>query len=107
MLLCGYPPFFADDLTELFTMIMRAQYSFPSPEWDVIAPAAKDLIRGLLNTDPVARLTAAQVRASPSECSRFRHPVWVPSNCLLMASPLTAQRVRALLRRTRCSSMSG
>lgn len=33
----------------------------PSPEWDAISPAAKDLIRKLLSKNPRKRPTAAQV----------------------------------------------
>ena len=61
MLLCGYPPFFAEDIADLFVQILSARIEFASPEWDEIAPEAKDLVRGLLTVDPTRRLTAAQV----------------------------------------------
>jgi len=65
MLLCGYPPFYADDLTELFVAIMSAKYEFGSPEWDDIEPQAKDLISGLLQTEPSDRMSAADVLEHP------------------------------------------
>ena len=39
----------------------RWQVEFDSPYWDEVSEEAKDLIRGLLNVDASARLTAAQV----------------------------------------------
>ena len=63
MLLCGYPPFNADGLTELHAAIKAAKYSFPSPEWDAVAPEAKRLIASLLQLDPKQRPTANQVLA--------------------------------------------
>ncbi|KAJ4940067.1 hypothetical protein JOQ06_026377 [Pogonophryne albipinna] len=37
ILLCGYPPFFEDNETRLFSKIMRAEYAFHSPFWDDIS----------------------------------------------------------------------
>uniref|UniRef100_A0A3Q4HZM9 Calcium/calmodulin-dependent protein kinase type 1G-like n=1 Tax=Neolamprologus brichardi TaxID=32507 RepID=A0A3Q4HZM9_NEOBR len=36
-LLCGYPPFFEENETRLFSKIMRAEYAFHSPFWDDIS----------------------------------------------------------------------
>lgn len=35
--LCGYPPFFEENETRLFSKIMRAEYAFHSPFWDNIS----------------------------------------------------------------------
>lgn len=35
--LCGYPPFFEENETRLFSKIMRAEYAFHSPFWDDIS----------------------------------------------------------------------
>ncbi|KAM3571015.1 hypothetical protein VYU27_006930 [Nannochloropsis oceanica] len=59
ILLCGYPPFYGDTDADIFASVRRAQFSFPSPEWDEISPGAKDLIRKLLSKDPRKRPTAA------------------------------------------------
>jgi len=66
MLLCGYPPFYAEDLAELFDAILSGEANssaslFASAEWDDIEPQAKDLISGLLQTEPSARMSAAEV----------------------------------------------
>jgi serine/threonine protein kinase len=43
------------------TRIRTGQYDFPNPEWKDVSQDAKDLIKGMLNTDPVNRLTIEQV----------------------------------------------
>lgn len=65
ILLCGFPPFYADSDADLYDLIKAAQFSFPSPYWDGISASAKDLISGLLRREPSERLTAAQVIAHP------------------------------------------
>lgn len=37
--------------------IRTGQYEFPKPEWANVSQDAKDLIRGMLKTDPNERLT--------------------------------------------------
>lgn len=61
ILLCGFPPFFEEDLPALFDMILNARYDFPSPWWDNVSGTAKDLVVKLLELDPKTRLTADQV----------------------------------------------
>jgi hypothetical protein len=39
-------------------MIKRGEFDFPSPYWDDISDMAKELIRALLQVDPVKRLNA-------------------------------------------------
>jgi len=57
ILLCGYPPFEPENgITEL---------EFPSPEWDVISPVAKDLIEKLLGSDPNRRPTPDEALKHP------------------------------------------
>lgn len=61
-LLCGYPPFGVDEPDDvLFNRILRGQFHFPSPVFDSISSSAKLLITKLLNTDPFARASAADV----------------------------------------------
>merc|ERR1719487_1507833 len=63
ILLCGFPPFYEEELPALFEQILHARYDFPSPWWDNISKDAKDLVTKLLELDPTTRLTAAQVMA--------------------------------------------
>jgi len=66
-MLCGYHPFISDNMSELFSIIKRGRYAFPSEEWSDISDSAKDLIGKLLEMNPKKRLTATEA---------LRHP-WV------------------------------
>lgn len=70
ILLCGYPPFYAETNTKLFDKIMGGKYAFASPYWDKISESAKDLIRHLLVVDPKKRYTSDQI---------LQHP-WIKQN---------------------------
>jgi len=61
ILLCGFPPFYEDELPALFRQIMSGRYDFPSPWWDNISQDAKALVNGLLVVDPKKRMTAEHV----------------------------------------------
>jgi len=65
VLLCGFPPFYADNDAQLYNLIQSGSYSFPSPYWDDISDTAKDLIRKMLTVDPVKRFTSTQVLFHP------------------------------------------
>uniref|UniRef100_A0AAY4BJQ0 Protein kinase domain-containing protein n=1 Tax=Denticeps clupeoides TaxID=299321 RepID=A0AAY4BJQ0_9TELE len=67
ILLCGYPPFYEDSETRLFSKIMKAQYEFDSPFWDDISDSAKDFIRNMMQKNP-------KMRFSPEQA--LRHP-WI------------------------------
>uniref|UniRef100_A0A672IPB1 Calcium/calmodulin-dependent protein kinase IGb n=1 Tax=Salarias fasciatus TaxID=181472 RepID=A0A672IPB1_SALFA len=41
ILLCGYPPFYEESETRLFSKIMKAQYEFDSPFWDDISESGR------------------------------------------------------------------
>ena len=61
ILLCGFPPFYEDELPALFDQILKGRYDFPSPWWDNISPDAKDLVRKMLTVDAKKRITAKEV----------------------------------------------
>lgn len=65
ILLCGFPPFYAESDAEMFELIKEADYDFPSPYWDKISDSAKDLVRGLLQKDPTKRLTSKKTMEHP------------------------------------------
>lgn len=44
----------------MYRAIRRGEYSFFSPDWDVISSEAKSFISALLTVDPQSRPTAAQ-----------------------------------------------
>ena len=60
ILLCGFPPFYEEELPALFDQILNARYDFPSPWWDEVSEDAKDLIGKLLELKTNQRLTAEQ-----------------------------------------------
>jgi serine/threonine protein kinase len=45
----------------IFNAILRAHVDFTSDPWPSLSPAAKDLVRKMLHSDPKQRLTAFQV----------------------------------------------
>ncbi|KPP61973.1 calcium/calmodulin-dependent protein kinase IG-like [Scleropages formosus] len=65
--LCGYPPFYEETETRLFSKIMKAQYEFDSPFWDDISDSAKDFIRNMMQKNP-------KMRYAPDQA--LRHP-WI------------------------------
>ncbi|XP_044065945.1 calcium/calmodulin-dependent protein kinase IGb isoform X1 [Siniperca chuatsi] len=65
ILLCGYPPFYEESETRLFSKIMKAQYEFDSPFWDDISESAKDFIRNMMQKNPSMRYTTEQALRHP------------------------------------------
>ncbi len=65
ILLCGYPPFYADNAPALFKKIMDVKYDFDDPAWENISNDAKDLIRHLLVKEPSKRYTAKECSTNP------------------------------------------
>ncbi|KAL8129376.1 hypothetical protein V2J09_018531 [Rumex salicifolius] len=65
ILLCGVPPFWAESEHGIFNAILGGQVDFTANPWPSISPQAKDLVRKMLNSDPMKRLTAYQVLNHP------------------------------------------
>uniref|UniRef100_A0A673M204 Calcium/calmodulin-dependent protein kinase type 1-like n=1 Tax=Sinocyclocheilus rhinocerous TaxID=307959 RepID=A0A673M204_9TELE len=65
ILLCGYPPFYDDNDTQLYKLIIKAEYEFDSPYWDDISDSAKDFIVHLLQKDPAKRFNCDQALQHP------------------------------------------
>ncbi|KAJ3669185.1 hypothetical protein LUZ60_011135 [Juncus effusus] len=65
ILLSGVPPFWAESEHGIFNSILRGHVDFASDPWPNISPAAKDLVKKMLNIDPQQRLTAFQVLNHP------------------------------------------
>ncbi|XP_077245694.1 phosphoenolpyruvate carboxylase-related kinase 1 isoform X2 [Tasmannia lanceolata] len=61
ILLSGMPPFWGKTKSRIFDAVRVADLRFPPNQWDRVSASAKDLIAGMLCTDPAKRLTAAQV----------------------------------------------
>jgi serine/threonine protein kinase len=65
ILLCGFPPFYADNDAQLFEKIKKGQYEFLKPYWDPISDGAKAFVRRMLIVDPKERATVDQLLADP------------------------------------------
>ena len=65
VMLCGFPPFYADDNNTLFNMIKKADFEFHSPYWDNVSENAKDLIKKLLIVEPEKRLSTEEILKHP------------------------------------------
>jgi calcium-dependent protein kinase len=61
ILLSGMPPFWGKTKSRIFDAVRAADLRFPSNPWDHITQSAKELVRGMLCTDPSQRFTAQQV----------------------------------------------
>ena len=57
-LLCGYLPFEDPNTAQLYKKILNCEYKIPK----FVSENAKDLIKGILNTDPTKRFTIEQIR---------------------------------------------
>ena len=62
-MLCGYPPFFAEEDESLLELIQDGTYTFDDEYWGDKSSDAKDLICNLLQKDPQKRFTAEQFLA--------------------------------------------
>lgn len=65
ILLCGFPPFYHENTSQLYKQIKRGAYQFPDPYWNGVSDSAKDLIKLLLTVNPKLRYTAKQVLQHP------------------------------------------
>ncbi|KAF8565661.1 hypothetical protein P879_05599 [Paragonimus westermani] len=72
ILLVGYPPFWDEDQTRLYTQIKSGAFDYPSPEWDTVTTEAKALINSMLTVSPSRRITAAEALKHPWICQRER-----------------------------------
>lgn len=63
--LCGFPPFYDENVHELSRKVVQGEYAFISPWWDGISKSAQDLISNLLTVDPKKRYTIDQFLNHP------------------------------------------
>jgi calcium-dependent protein kinase len=70
ILLCGYPPFNAENDNEIMNKIKIGKFSFPDEEWSNVSSEAKDLVTKMLTFK-------SSDRASAAECLMHK---WFTSN---------------------------
>ena len=61
VMLCGFPPFYDEDIPALFEQIRACKYDFPSPQFDYVSHEAIGLIKSLLEPGTRRRLSADKV----------------------------------------------
>ncbi|ESO03786.1 hypothetical protein HELRODRAFT_80203 [Helobdella robusta] len=87
ILLCGYPPFYSSHGAPISPgmkkRIRNGQFDFPHHEWGQISSEAKELIRGLLKTEPEQRLTIRDVVQNS----------WISQHNLVPATPLVSAQL--------------
>jgi len=62
ILLCGYPPFYAETHPRLYQLIQKGRFTFEKEDWGKISDEAKDLIKRLLTKDPKRRISAKDAK---------------------------------------------
>ena len=65
LLLGGDLPFVGRSQKELFRNIVMGRYEFDEENWAHVSDKARDLVKGLLVTDPSKRLSSREAMASP------------------------------------------
>ncbi|KAJ1898379.1 MAPK-activated protein kinase Srk1 [Kickxella alabastrina] len=99
-MVCGFPPFYDEDVKVLTRKVALGQYEFLSPWWDDVNPQIKNLIRNLLELDPARRFTIQDF---------MRHP-WVVEGLDEMydnAAVAAAARSSVNKRRNRMTQLNG
>lgn len=61
ILLCGIPPFYAENETAIFRAVIKGAVDFESHPWPSISTEAKDCVRKMLTRDIHKRATAEQI----------------------------------------------
>ncbi|KAF5473295.1 hypothetical protein F2P56_009917 [Juglans regia] len=65
ILLCGFPPFWAETEQGVAQAIIKSVVNFKKDPWPKVSDNAKDLVKKMLNPDPKRRLTAQEVLDHP------------------------------------------
>ncbi|XP_041997065.1 calcium-dependent protein kinase 20-like isoform X2 [Salvia splendens] len=65
ILLCGFPPFWAETEQGVAQAIIRSNVEFKRDPWPKVFDRAKDLVKKMLNPDPKQRPTAQEVLDHP------------------------------------------
>ncbi|KAF2534884.1 hypothetical protein F2Q70_00032455, partial [Brassica cretica] len=107
ILLCGFPPFWAESEIGIFRKILQGKLNFETNPWPSISESAKDLITKMLEGNPKKRLTAHQVLCKLSKLMDFLasgdsifllssgHP-WIVDDTVALDKPLDCAVVSRL-----------
>jgi len=65
ILLVGFPPFYGDNDSQIFSMIMSGTVQYPMPFWGPVSADARDLVARMLTFDHAQRITASGILRHP------------------------------------------
>jgi len=65
IMLSGSPPFNGDNNEEIMDNVLRGEYNFDAPIWSEVSDNAQNLIKHMLEYDPMLRYSAEQVLQDP------------------------------------------
>ncbi|KAL7522088.1 hypothetical protein ACHAWX_006773 [Stephanocyclus meneghinianus] len=65
ILFAGYPPFNGTSNKEVYNAVRNGMYYFPSEDWKHISIGARNFVMGLLQRDPMRRMTVEQALRHP------------------------------------------
>ncbi|KAJ2597148.1 MAPK-activated protein kinase Srk1 [Coemansia sp. RSA 1804] len=91
-MVCGFPPFYDEDVKVLTRKVALGQYEFLSPWWDDVNPQIKHLVSKLLELDPAHRYTIHDF---------MRHPWIVAGVNEMYDSAAVAQAARSSVNKRR------
>jgi len=63
-MVCGYPPFFGNNESEIREKVEQCRISFEGDEWNKVDPMVKDLILGILKFNPKERMIPGDILMS-------------------------------------------
>eukprot|EP00301_Raphidiophrys_heterophryoidea_P016345 c2590_g1_i1.p1 GENE.c2590_g1_i1~~c2590_g1_i1.p1 ORF type:complete len:355 (-),score=95.24 c2590_g1_i1:113-1123(-) len=89
VLLCGFPPFYDEDQTNLLRKVVKGEFSFPRPQWDPVSSEAKRFISACLVVDPAVRMSAAEA---------LQHP-WMLMDEQHLSTPIETSELKRYVRR--------
>jgi calcium-dependent protein kinase len=89
ILLSKVPPFYGQNDTEITTRVKKGVYDLKTGVWMKISNEAKNLIRGLLNTDVKSRITAEEA---------LKHDWFKKYNTKLKANPIKSDKIQPMLK---------
>jgi len=64
-MICGYPPFWSENMAEMLHLIKHGEYTFDGPSWATVTQETKDFVAFLLTTDPKKRPTSEEALKHP------------------------------------------
>ena len=65
IMLCGEPPFFAEQESTMFSKIKQCDYSFRASIWSQVSDQAKDFVSKLLVLDTNSRMSSSEAMQHP------------------------------------------